>query len=427
MKQLLKYDFAAGMYVPSDVVATESTTDISLRKAFDTAFAKVIFDNRLLTRIRALNHDVFSRPNNIEWFGSCLLGVHPIRWLPQDTNRFFDDVLGVDEDQLAEAIRSTKAVNMDWNVGGNVMNLAITYCVHRIIDKKDQISHDIGYELLMMMQFKFYTSIYFNNFTKKGRLVDIPTAEATYAALSLRFEIKQVGSWRAHLAARAEDFLSPTATTHYQDMVKFDNPVKIIYFISDLNTRAKNTVKDYYGVLKNTRANGSRILVQSATVILDGQSIIRDRVTAFNTAKQTLFDASASFSSFYKVELASVVLEMVPKASPTAFKAIIQYMANLPMGKARDEVNGIMEDVISHAFDYVVSKRINFTDVGFFLERMRALYQAPKSSNEYVLSLRERIEKLVKRETHLTHDAALAALRNVLMLYFLIRAIAGTV
>jgi len=73
----------------------------------------------------------------------------------------------------------------------------------------------------------------------------------------------------------------------------------------------------------------------------------------------------------------------------------------------------------------IVSNRINFKDVAFLLNRMRALYQSSKSTNEYVLSLRDRLEKLVKKETHLTHTAALAAVRNALLLYFLVRAIAS--
>ena len=107
--------------------------------------------------------------------------------------------------------------------------------------------------------------------------------------------------------------------------------------------------------------------------------------------------------------------------------ALTGYIAKLPsLGKERDKINVIMEDTLAHAFDYVVTNRVSFTDVASLLEKLRALYTAPKSSNQYVLSLRDSIEKIVSKETHLTHQAALAAVRTALMLYFVLRAIAGT-
>jgi len=429
MKIPLLYDFALGVYVEQPIVATESTVNLALKDAFDKHFKDVYFDARFLANLRAFNQEIFGRANNLEWFGSTLLGVHPIRFLPQDSDRFFDSILGIDEDALLESVRSTKTVDLTWNVGGSIFNLAIAYIVHRVIGKadKDKVAHDIGFEALMLLQFKFYTSIYFNFFSKRGHLVDLPTAEAAYAALSMRFEIKVAGSWRKHLENRSEDFLSRDGTTHYPRMVKFDTPKDIVYYITDMNTRNKKTVKEYYRELKNVRASGNRILVQSQTVILDGQAIMRDQVNALSIAKQQLFEASMSFPALYKSELTLVVLELVPKASATAFKTVLQYIAGLPaLGKERDAVNALMEDTLSHAFDYVVSNRVSFTDVGALLDKLQALYTAPKSSNPYVLTLRERIEKLVSKQTHLTHQAALAAVRTAVMLYFVLRAIAGT-
>ncbi|ORS93508.1 hypothetical protein, partial [Escherichia coli] len=171
------------------------------------------------------------------------------------------------------------------------------------------------------------------------------------------------------------------------------------------------------------RRENARVVSQSARIELDGQSVIRDKVGALEIAKQNLFDASYDINNLYKEELARVVLEMVPKASPAALKTLLAYIAGLPIGKKRDEINSIMEDTLSHAFDEIVTNRINFNDAVTVLQRMRALYQASKSPNPYVLSLRSRIEKLAAKETHIRHESALAALRNALLLYFLIRSL----
>lgn len=419
----LYYDYGFGGYLPlRPLVASEAMRTDALRKAFDEAFKKVVFDKRLATKIRLYVSGVFGREGNVEWFGSSLLGVHTIRFFDSDRNKLFDQVLEVDEDYLQASIDQTKTINGEWAVAGDTFNLAVTYMIHRMLPKfSDKDLYNAAVDMVKLLQFKFYSSIYYHFFPKP---VDMPAAEAAYSQLSLKFDIRRMGNWGQHLTERAEYFVSRECP-HYDEVKAFNTPDLLIRFITDLNTRTKQTVKDYYAVLDRVRRENSRVITQSSKIDLDGETIIRDKVTALNTAKQTLFDASWDINNFYKDELARVALEMVPKASPVAMKTVLLYIAAQPLGPKRDYVEGIMADALSHAFDLIVSNRINFKDVAFLLNRMRALYQSSKSTNEYVLSLRERIEKLVKKETHLTNTAALAAVRNALLLYFLIRAIAS--
>ncbi|QQO90760.1 hypothetical protein pEaSNUABM42_00275 [Erwinia phage pEa_SNUABM_42] len=419
----LIYDYGLGGYIPAgQLVASEAVKTEALRKAFDGVFKNVTIDRRLATKIRLYVSGVFNREGNVEWFGSNLLGVHTIRFYDSDRNRLFDEVLEVDEDLLEAEIAQTKTINADWAVAGNTFNLTIAYMIHAMYPKfSDKEIYGAAVDLVKLLQFKFYSSIYYHFFPKP---VDLPAAEAAYSMLSLKFDIRRMGNWGLHMTDRAEYFVSKECP-HYNEVKAFNHPDLLIRFITDLNTRTKQTVKDYYAVLDAVRRSNARVLSQSSRIDLDGESIIRDKVTALNTAKQTLIDSSYDINNFYKEELARVALEMVPKASPVAMKTVLFYIASLPLGKQRSEVESIMNDALAHAFDLIVTNRINFKDVAFLLNRMRALYQSSKSTNEYVLSLRDRLEKLVKKETHLTHTAALAAVRNALLLYFLVRAIAS--
>ncbi|QVW55211.1 hypothetical protein pEaSNUABM29_00171 [Erwinia phage pEa_SNUABM_29] len=417
----LYYDYGFGGYVPMGLkVAAEAMKNDSLRKAFDGVFSKITIDRRLASRIRHYVNGILSREGNVEWLGSNLLGVHTIRFYDSDRNKLFDEVLMIDEDYLAEIIKDTKAINTDWAVAGDTFNLAVVYLIHLLMPKfSDKEIYNAGVDCVTLLQFKFYSSIYYHFFPKP---VDMPAAEATYSMLSLKFDIRRLGNWGLHMQERSEYFCS-TEYPNYDAVKRFDTPDLILRFITDLNTRTKQTVKDYYAVLDKVRRDNSRVVSQSTRIELDGESIIRDKVGALDIAKQNLFDASYDINNLYKEQLAKVVLELVPKASPAALKTLLMYIASLPLGKKRDEINAIMEDTLSHAFDEVVTSRLNFNDATVVLQRMRALYQASKSPNPYVLSLRQRIEKLAAKETHIRHESALAALRNALLLYFLIRSL----
>lgn len=417
----LYYDYGFGGYVPMGFsVAHEARHDDRLRKAFDSVFNKLVIDRKLASKLRHYVSGILSREGNVEWLGSNLLGVHSIRFFDSDRNRLFDEVINIDEDYLSELIKESHSINTDWQVAGDTYNLTIVYLLHLMIPKfGDKEILAAAIDLVTILQFKFYSSIYYHFFPKP---VDLPAAEAAYSMLSMKFDIRRLGNWGLHMAERATYFCSPEYP-NYDAVKRFDAPDMVLRYITDLNTRTKQTVKDYYAVLDRVRRENARVVSQSARVELDGQSVIRDKVGALEIAKQNLFDASYDINNLYKEELARVVLEMVPKASPVALKTLLTYIAGLPIGKKRDEINSIMEDTLSHAFDEIVTNRINFNDAVTVLQRMRALYQASKSPNPYVLSLRSRIEKLAAKETHIRHESALAALRNALLLYFLIRSL----
>lgn len=417
----LYYDYGFGGYAPMGFsVAHEARHDDRLRKAFDSVFNKLVIDRKLASKLRHYVSGILSREGNVEWLGSNLLGVHSIRFFDSDRNRLFDEVINIDEDYLSELIKESHSINTDWQVAGDTYNLTIVYLLHLMIPKfGDKEILAAAIDLVTILQFKFYSSIYYHFFPKP---VDLPAAEAAYSMLSMKFDIRRLGNWGLHMAERATYFCSPEYP-NYDAVKRFDAPDMVLRYITDLNTRTKQTVKDYYAVLDRVRRENARVVSQSARVELDGQSVIRDKVGALEIAKQNLFDASYDINNLYKEELARVVLEMVPKASPAALKTLLTYIAGLPIGKKRDEVNSIMEDTLSHAFDEIVTNRINFNDAVTVLQRMRALYQASKSPNPYVLSLRSRIEKLAAKETHIRHESALAALRNALLLYFLIRSL----
>lgn len=406
-----------------DTVGAESLKNGSLKKVFDKHFSSVQFNNNLNNRIISYCQSVFNRDGNVEWFGSNLLGTETIRFYTTDRDRFFDDVLVIDEDYLNDSISSETDVNMSWKVTSDTFNLSIVYMLHRYFQfiDKDKKAKEAAVELVKLLQFKFYSSIYSNFFSKP---VDPGAAEGAYSALSLKFAIKQQGSWGALIEDRAEYFVSKESP-HYKKVKAFNSTPEIIYFLSDLNTRTKQTVKDYYGVLDKVRSEGLRINTDSSMVILDGESILKDRTTSYNNARVSLLDASTTYQNFYKAEYVDIVLELVPKTSPQALRDFIKYISTLPFGKERDAVEKIMEDTLMYVFDYIISNRFNFNNSKMLLLKVQRLIQAPKSNDPRVLGLRDRLEKLGKAKTHVTHPAALSALRTSVILYFVLFAIVG--
>lgn len=418
----LRYCYIRNAYFKDVIIGTESKKpELTVKQVFDDAFKNVKIGTTLNNRIISYCKEIFSRAGNVEWMGSSLFGVHPIRFYTVDRDRLFDEILQVDEDYLDNQLHKTD-LNMDWEVSSDTFNIAVAYMLHLYYPHitKDAKAKEAVIELLTLQQFKYHSSFYAKWFAKP---VDMPAAEGTYAKLSLKFTIKRLGSWGALLRDRAERYLDKD-TPHVQSLTKFAPTDKVVYLMSDMNTRTRKTIKDYYGVLDDVRRNNYRINTQSNTVEIDGESILRDKVSTYNTARDYLLDMATNQSSFYKVELTRVVLEMVPTASPNALQTLLMYIAALPQGKERSDIEACMDDTLQHAFDYIVNNRIRFTDVAELLQKLRSLYMSSKTSDPRILTLRKRLEDFARKRSHLRHGAALSAIRNALLMYFVLRALA---
>jgi len=396
----------------------------TLVAAFSEAAGNVKGDVKLAKAIIGYTKGLATKnDDHISFFGGNRLGVDRIKFLDSDRNRWFDDVLEVDESFLDECIASVPYVQSHWNVGADSYNLSVIWAVHRLMTGgmvNDKTVREGMIEALVALQFKFFTSIWFNFFR---RPVDVDAAEATYAALTLKFILKREGSWGQLMRKRAEDSIS-AESVRYKSFKLFADDEAVVRIVTDLHTRSKQTIIDMYGVLDRIRSGNLRIQsTESHAISVTGDKIIKDQVSAYNSARFYLLDVSGNEASFIKADLVAVILELMTTVSEAAFINLLKVIANAQEGAMRKEVEWMMENTLMHAFDYIATNRINFRDVSNILVKMRFMYMSSKSTEPLLLELRTRIERFVKKNSHLSAQSALASARTSLMLYFLLRAL----
>lgn len=382
--------------------------------------------NRLIKNILEFSKNIKSRTDHIPFFGGNLLGVDQIRFYTTDRDRWFDEVLEIDEEYLRECIHSLDIINTEWIVTSDIFNLSCVWIVHILYKKfgfNNRQAREAMIETLVMMQFRFLTSIYSHYFRKP---VDNDAAEATYASLTMKFKIRQLGSWGAVLNDRAELFLA-NDSIHLKTIKDLGPDEAVLYFVTDMSTRTRKLIKDQYAVLDKIRSGNLRIQTNNATIEIDGDKIIKDRVNSYNTARSYLFDVSGNASSFIKRDLINVVLDLMNTVSEQNFNDLLLAVANSPTGQKRDSIEWMMENTLLYSFDYIAKNRIRFNDVGYVLVKMRAKFMSSKSQEPVLLELRKRIELFAKQHSKLRSPAALAAARTSLMLYFLLRAMSSNI
>lgn len=106
------------------------------------------------------------------------------------------------------------SINEEWNVSSDVFNLSCVWALHRLVTSNNQskLVKQVQIDVGVILQFKYYTSIWYNFFDKP---VDKAAAEATYQALSLKFRLRQLGSWGALMEYQAAQLIDPKGCTCY--------------------------------------------------------------------------------------------------------------------------------------------------------------------------------------------------------------------
>lgn len=400
--------------------------DTSIKAVFDDACGKLVLNPRYLDR---LEHYVISFINrskdHITFFGGNLTGVEVVRFKDADRHRWFDELLEVDELLIEDRIHALPTVNTEFFVSSDVMNLSCLWLTHAFFHAKhltpDQRRRG-QHAAIMVLQIRFLTSRLFRHFRYPA---DRALAEATYAELSNKFSLKQHGSWKRLLDARADEIISEDSI-HYQTFKNFFPDEEVINTVNDIQGRIRSIVKNIFGVFMQVAKQGSRVLTTSSVVEHDGVEILKDRTKSnavyLNYINSTITDKNA----FVKDELIRVVEKMMPTMSDRLFRQTLGWLSD----NYRQRGAGLIEEVVSetlvHVFQYMQDNRNlikNKEDLPTLLSRIRGVYMSSRSTDPVLMSLREKTEKIVSMATSNKNASILAAVRTGVLLYIVVRTI----
>jgi hypothetical protein len=399
----------------------------TLLEIFDTQFNQVKFDRDMCKRIIRFSQNFMTRNNDhAAFFGGVVMGVNPIRFLESDREQWYEEVLDVDESLLAHAFKSASAVNHDFKVMGDVFNYTPAYVVYRI-NKETGISQQLRKEAsihaFMVLHYRFLTSLLIPRFRYPA---DPEIAKATYASLSGRFDIRRYGSWRKLLEARSEDLVS--ATSIYRDALRtFQPDQKVIRVVTDTQGRIRELVKKIYQVYLDMKESGQRFRSTSSTTITtDGEVILKDRKSDYNSYLRYLREVVGSERSFIRDELIDVIASAMRTMPPELLKDTLTYLSRNYEATGQQYLDDILKETLLYTFEYLHENRMLLgrnNDLPNLLAKLRALLMASRSSNKDVLELRKHTEKLVRNSIRTRNESIVASVRTGVLLYITLRAL----
>jgi hypothetical protein len=399
---------------------------LTIKEVFDTAFEDVVFDKEFCKRIVNFSLKYMNRSDDHSaFFGGVLLGVNPIRFLDSDRESWYEEVLDIDEHLLMADFRKVKSVNFEFKVMSDVFNYTPIYICHRL-EKETKIPQALRQEAMvhafMVLHYRFLTSLLVKRFRYPA---DKEVAEATYASLSGRFDIRRYGSWAKLIRARAEDLISPNSI--YRRAIQDFNPdPSLIRVVTDTQGRIREVVKKIYAVYLETLQQGVRIRSTSDKMLnTDGEMVLRDRKNGYAGYLRYLNEVVQTERNFIRDELVEVIANAMQSMPPQLLRESLQYMSRNYGQANQGYLEEIVKETLLYTFDYLQNNKAlvgRSNDLAGLLARLRALLMASRSSDPTVLKLREYTEKMVMNSIKSRNPAVIASVRTGVLLYLTLRA-----
>lgn len=360
--------------------------------------------------------------DHMAFFGAPYLGLEKITFTTADRNEWFNEIFDCDEDELRENLHACAAIKSEWAVVGDAFNMTVPYLLFRINKSslKAEEKHRAMVDVVSMYHYKCLTSIVHNDYPFQARK---EVVYETYNRLSLKYDIKRYGSWKALIEARAEYIINPKTGIHYDAWSKMDNDKKIVYMVGDIQNRLRRAINDINKVFHDVKNKTNIVKVESAKVQLKDELSIKSVAKDVTAHALYLDRILTEESSFFKEELMEYSAKVLENVRMEMFQFTIQEFAKRYNNPKYPEYKTFAETIVLHMFEYLHANGIKRTNVYDVLIKMRGAYGASRSNNDQVKIIRELGDKIVIDITGRKTPQWVLTTRTALSLYMVIRVI----
>lgn len=398
---------------------------ITIKSVFDGLCQELVVDNHLVSRIAKYKSNFINKnEDHIAFFGGNLLGVEIVRHTRTDRDVFFEDVVGIDENEARDLLLQTPLIESDFARLSDPYNSAALYLIYRLHNSRlpEKVKSQAKLNVFYMLQVKLFTSLLSHWYDKPA---SVEEAKATYASLSMKFDIKQAGSWDVWFTQRAERFLAPSGI-HSRVIDHFAPDNAVTYAVTEPQDRLREVVKKIFQVHLEVRRNGGRIRTTTSTLVIDGELMVKSNTDSNKRYVTYVQNVMNDPNTFIREEVVTIVLEMVGTVSENLFREMLKWVSAAHRGRTKVPTDELCEELVLHAVEYIATNRVSLRrvdELALLIGRLKDLYMASRMKDVGLIKARKYAEEIVVKSRVSKSDAQISSLRTALELYIVVRAL----
>lgn len=360
-----------------------------------------VFDRHGLTKVDVQTYNkikVFriswtqKAPEYIDFLGSKLTGVHPIRFSTRDEDMFFVDIFNIDQPSLMEDLWATKGIDKNKKVTSNPLYITLVYLMYLTINSKEIGKHkeDMLRELYYIFGYKVISSLFTHYFKFT---VDPTIAIAVNERLSNKFIIKKVNNWQELFEYRALDVLPKGL--HYLRLNKLDVD-ESNRIISDMQGRLRDMLKNIYIILLDVINNNDRLVSRSNIEMTEDGSSIKESTNRPDRYVKYMLSILDNKSDFIDDDMVYLLNNSYKNLNNNDIYTTLEHLSDNNF----KERNQIVEDIIVSSISYLNTKGIasdynkHMLDV---IKYLKGYYISSSVKDKTILNVKKDLLNIVKK------------------------------
>jgi hypothetical protein len=397
----------------------------TIKSVFEDAAQDFVVDAKLIQRLREFERTFVNRnEDHIAFFGGNLTGVHPMRFRESDRDKWFVEILEIDDLLVEEGIRRLPH-DQTWIRANDIFNLSCIWLAYRIMnsDLSPSMKEEGATLTIQIMEYKFLGSLLSHWFKYPA---DEGTAHATLAAMSRKYLIKTSNSWHDLLERRAKEMIS-SRSVHRRAYMEMTSDKEVINMVNDIQNRLKELIKSIGKIFYDLHAKGIRVNSERSVREIDGSVVLNDKTRQFSTFIRYLHEVMDDSKSFIKDELVDVIADSMHTMNPRHLVEVLEWMSRNRHVARHEYITELADETLIYAFDMITSDRSLYNSKGGLsplIAKLRSMYMASRMSNESLLKTKELSEKVVTNAIATRNASVIASVRTGVQLYLVLRAMA---
>lgn len=353
----------------------------------------------------------------IDFLGSNLTGVYPIRFSSIDENALWD-IFGVKQSEVQKEIYKIKGVNKDFKTISNATNVLLVYYMHKFINSPlvdEKIRVDAVKELYYILAYKVISSLTSHYFKYN---IDVTIAKAVNERMTPKYLIRKYGSWQGVF-----DFYT---TYMFGKGIHADRIVRgtvddLVRVISDLQTKIREVFKNNYALFMEVKEQNEKIYSSTLVEEEEGEESIRDlgnRKDIYINYLKELLDRKTDFIKEDIMEVTCGLFKVIEQPN-------LHKLLNNIVDKSDKKINEMLSKSFIITLDYLNYKGIYNNYIKQLYDVMmttKSYWMAANHTSKETKKLKADITNYVKRTTRSPNRIEISNLTVALVIYITVRA-----
>lgn len=372
------------------------------------------------------------RDDNPLALNSPLLGFNKLYFTITDQNALFE-IFDYTKSDIATIISNTPAINKDWVVTSDPYNLFTMWIIHKLLNSKLSHRETTSFGLLNMLQYKFFSSIINQYYPYK---VNEEIMRFTIENLTKKYDIVEYGTWKQVIFNRSANIMKRDSI-HHKTLLKFDDDDKILYAISDIQTRIRNQIKVITAMFYENKESNNIIKNYSPTTTIDGDKILKDVHGNTDIVKHNIKAQIVNKDLFINDSYIKLTNSLFKIINKLMIRRVLEYMCD--SAKEQLEITDLKQIIkkkdfmfyndiallsfqtIKTIYEYCFNNNINLKSKVLILQTTKRLMSSSRIQNEKIINIRQSIKSHIINSRISTKKTTVSALITIFSLYVILK------